>query len=205
VVSGFPAPPKLGTSEGASRIVIVIQPSMGFGTGHHATTRLCLAALQALDLAGRSVIDVGTGSGVLAIAGSLLGADRVLAIDDDPDAIQAARENVALNSGASVDVRLSDLRALASSALHASLAPDPATVAHADSHARFDVIFANLTGTLLSQTAALLEQLAVRDGSLVLSGFMRHEADDVLAAFSGCELRASSEEDEWLCVTLQSR
>ena len=171
----------------ASGMVIVIQPSMGFGTGHHATTRLCLAALQRLELRGRSVIDVGTGSGVLAIAASRLGASPVVAIDDDPDAIQSARENVVTNAVTNVDVRTVDLR---SAALQA-----------------FDVVVANLTGGLLIQAAPRLQDLAIRGGTLILSGFMTHEEADVLAAFgvsSKNDLRPHYETEEgWVCVTLR--
>lgn len=162
--------------------VIVIQPSMGFGTGHHATTRLCLAALQRLDLRGCSAIDVGTGSGVLAIAASLLGASPVVAIDDDPDAIQSACENIAMNGAAAVEARILDLR---TTTLPAA-----------------GVVTANLTGGLLMQAAARLIELTDAPGRLILSGLMKHEEAEVLAAFGGMTVLHRAEEDEWLCVTL---
>ena len=147
----------------AGPVVIIIQPSMGFGTGHHATTRLCIDALQRLNIGGRTVLDVGTGSGVLAIAASLLGASRSVGIDDDADAITAARENLELNPQAEATLLVADLRAT--------------DVGSAD------VVIANLTGGLLISAARTLQDLVARGGSLVLSGLMAVEETDVLAAF----------------------
>ena len=164
-------------------LVIVIQPSMGFGTGHHATTRLCLAALQEIELHGRTVLDVGTGSGVLAIAASRLGAARSVGIDDDRDAVESARENVALNEGTAVDLGVVDLRS-------ATLVP-------------FEVVLANLTGGLLLAAAERLTQLTAPRGVLILSGFMQHEEPEVLAAFGSFTVDDRRQEDEWVCVTLR--
>ena len=166
----------------AGLIRIVIQPSMGFGTGHHATTRLCLAALQRLDIKGLSVIDVGTGSGVLAIAASLLGSTHVVGIDDDPDALASARENLDLNVGARVALSVADLR---------STALDTA-----------DVVVANLTGGLLIAAAPTLQHLAAVGGRLILSGLMSAEEAGVLAAFALCQVEHRAEEDEWVGLTL---
>jgi ribosomal protein L11 methyltransferase len=163
---------------------IVIEPSMGFGTGHHATTRLCLAALQQIDLRGRSVIDVGTGSGVLAIAARRLGAAAVLAIDDDPDAIAAAEANVGLNEESRIALEVTDLR---SSPI-----------------GQFDVVVANLTGGLLIASGDRLQSFAAPDGRLVLSGFMDHAEREVLAAFGTYALETRAQEDEWVCVILSA-
>ena len=163
--------------------LVVIRPSMGFGTGHHATTRLCLSALQRVPVEGRAVIDVGTGSGLLAIAAGRLGAARVVAIDNDPDAIHAAEENLELNRGADITLRVDDLRA--------------------GIPGRFDLVLANLTAGLLRATASRLRDQTAPCGRVILSGFMRGDEADVVAAFEGFAVRNRMEEEEWLCVTLQ--
>jgi ribosomal protein L11 methyltransferase len=172
----------------AKPIVIVIQPSMGFGTGHHATTRLCLAALQQIDLSGLRVIDIGTGSGVLAIAASRLGADAVVAIDDDEDAVAAARENLPLNPDARVTLAVMDLRI-----------PNP----ESRIPEQFDLVIANLTGGLLVASADRLKSFAASGGRLVLSGFMDREERDVLRAFDACALESRAQEDEWVCAVFR--
>lgn len=179
------------STPGVDPVVIVIQPSMGFGTGHHATTRLCLQALQDLDLRGLRVIDVGTGSGVLGIAASRLGAADVVAIDDDPDAIQSARENVLLNDGVEVSVQLGDFRSH-----EVRLEPDTT------GRESFDVIVANLTGGLLAAASQDIQRLAARSGRLLLSGLLVDEDSSVMSAFAGWAVERRTVEDGWVCVIL---
>jgi ribosomal protein L11 methyltransferase len=166
-----------------SRLAIVIRPSMGFGTGHHATTRLCLEALQGLDVAGKRVLDIGTGSGVLAIAARLLGAAEAVGIDVDADAIQSARENLSLNPDAThVRFEVVDLAAVA-----LPLA---------------DIVLANLTGALLVRAAATLWGSVVPDGVLIVSGLQSHERDDVLRALAPKKILWQREEDSWVGLAL---
>jgi ribosomal protein L11 methyltransferase len=173
-----------GAATGLRRpVVIVIKPSMGFGTGHHATTRLCLAALQRLDLHGKSAVDVGTGSGVLAVAASRLGAAPVVGIDDDPNAMQAAEENLTLNRGADVTLTTADLRTIS-----------PGT---------FDLVTANLTGGLLIDAAGRLRDLAKPGARLILSGFLRDEEQSVMTAYQEYAVTNRAEEEEWVCVSVQ--
>jgi ribosomal protein L11 methyltransferase len=186
--------PQRGVQPRPDLIEVVIQPSMGFGTGHHATTRLCVQILQQLDLVGRRVLDVGTGSGVLAIVAARLGARDVLAIDDDPDALESARENLETNGlgsagapphpsgvppGPRVALRRCDFRAL----------PDPG----------FDLVTANLTGGLLLLGADALLAAVTPAGRLILSGITLAEEADVRARFeSRLPVLVRAEEQGWV-------
>jgi ribosomal protein L11 methyltransferase len=162
-----------------SEIQMVIEPSMGFGTGHHATTRLCLEALQGCDLHDRFVLDVGTGSGVLALAARRLGAREALGIDVDADAVASACENLAHNPGIdAVRFEVRDLR------------DDGLPVA--------DVITANLTGALLSRTARQLTAKLRDGGTLIVSGLQVDERDDVFRALSDAPPAWEREEDGWI-------
>jgi len=147
--------------------VIIIQPSMGFGTGHHASTRLCLRLLQEAPVARATVLDAGTGSGVLAIAAWKLGAASVVAVDFDADAVTSARECAELNSlSDAIDIRQADLER------KSTVDGEP-----------FSLILANLTGGMLVRMAKRLCQLAEPGATLIVSGVTREEEADVTSAF----------------------
>jgi ribosomal protein L11 methyltransferase len=164
------------------RMLIVIEPSMGFGTGHHQTTRLCLRALQDAGVRGKRVLDLGTGSGVLAIAAAKLGAASVLGVDDDSDAVDAARKNVALNDVA-VRIERADIKT-----------SDAETA---------DVVVANLTGALLVRFAEGVMRHAAPGGLLILSGFTEDERFSVGHAFRTFETVRDDREDGWIGLTLR--
>jgi ribosomal protein L11 methyltransferase len=179
------APPwDVPAAAGAGTTVIVIEPSMGFGTGHHPTTRLCLRLLSAIRMEGRRVIDVGTGSGVLAMAAALGGASDVVGIDVDQDAIDAARTSAALNPLPPV-IRFvaGDFR---------TNPPEPA-----------DLVVANLTGGMLRTTARILASLVRAGGVLVVSGFDESEEADVASAFPSLRACERLEEESWVGIRFE--
>ena len=143
---------------------VVIDPGGAFGTGTHATTRMCLELmLEAQASRGRSFVDLGCGSGVLAIAAAKLGFEPVLGIDADRAAIDEADRNARANY---VQVELR----------HMNLRGDPGPLA--------DVAAANLTARLLEVVAADWAARGERPGALIASGMLREEADSVAAAFA---------------------
>lgn len=158
------APPwECGPANG--RLTIIVDPGRAFGTGHHGTTRGCLEALEAIVARATpaSAIDLGTGSGILAIALARLGVPRVLAVDEDPDALRAALENAARNGvAARVICRLAD-----AAALEAPPAP---------------LVLANLLTAAHRRLAPWYARGVAPGGRLVLGGILDAEADEVLAA-----------------------
>jgi ribosomal protein L11 methyltransferase len=163
--------------------VVVIQPSMGFGTGHHATTRLCLRLLLETAVPGRTLLDIGTGSGVLALAAWRLGGKSVVAVDNDPDAIESARENLVLNGvSAGLGLVLGDFRTL-------PLQPS-------------DIVTANLTASVLSRHASILKTLVAPGGHLILSGFSPADTHEVVTSFRMDLIRTMDEED-WSAALLE--
>ena len=167
--------------------LIIIEPSRGFGTGHHESTRLCLRALSSVDVHGHRVLDLGTGSGVLAMAAAFRGAHHVVAIDVDPDAIDAARNSLAMNAGSwPIDWQVGDFRTsgdLASGYWH--------------------TVLANLTGGMLRSSAARIRELLARDGRLIVSGFDESERAEVEAAL-GLQTTETYLEAGWVGLLLTS-
>jgi ribosomal protein L11 methyltransferase len=169
--------------------VIIIEPSRGFGTGHHASTRLCLRALSEVDVTRRRVLDLGTGSGVLAMAAFASGAREVVAVDVDPDAIDSARESARLNPRiGAIHWLVGDFRERGWDAL---------------SGGPFDVVLANLTGGMLTSSAARIRELVRRDGVLICSGFDVDEEPRVVETL-GLTVASRYEEERWVGLAVRN-
>lgn len=163
--------------------VIVVDPAMAFGTGHHATTRFCIERLLDLEVAGARVLDVGTGTGILAIAARRLGAVEVVAIDDDPEAVSAAVDNAARN-GADVEVLHGDLGVV-------------------DERTPFDVVLANLVTDTVIELAGDLLAATRPGGRVVTSGIGRDRCHEVVTALlaAGADTPTVRAESTWAEVT----
>jgi ribosomal protein L11 methyltransferase len=181
---GLIVAPPWDIPKGRDKAVIIIEPSTGFGTGHHATTRLCLVLLQRLEVRGARVLDIGTGSGVLALAAWKLGAGDVVAIDNDPDALENARDNIARNGAApAIDIICDDVESLRIQ--------------------RADIVLANLTGAVLVRYAAELRGLAMDGGYFILSGFAPDDLAVIRTAFAGGTVVAEQADGDWAAVLLK--
>lgn len=177
--------------EETGKTVIELDPGLAFGTGHHATTLFCLEEVERFfedpkNIPAR-VLDVGTGSGILAMAAAALGTGEVIAFDIDPEVMPVAMENLAINGLTErVELKLSG--------------PE-------DIKGKFDLILANLTMNPLIKFAGLLVDMMEASAELVLSGVLETQAEEVMAAYreKGLELLEFRVSGEWCCLRLAKK
>ena len=169
-------------------VVILMDPGMAFGTGTHETTRLCAALIEKYMRPGARMIDVGCGSGILAICASKLGAADCFACDIDPEAIRVARENVTLNGTDNVTCAVSDLVR--------DVTPPPGG---------FDLAAVNIVADVIIRLAPDLGRYLAPDGVAVLSGIIVERADEVTAVMerNGFKVIDSMTENGWFAAVVR--
>jgi ribosomal protein L11 methyltransferase len=160
---------------------IVITPKMSFGTGHHATTYMMISQMRNIDFVDRAVLDFGTGTGVLAILASKLGANPVTAIDNDAWSIENAQENFDVNGTSNISLKHSD---------------------NPSGTGSFDVILANITRNVISANFPLITDQLRSPGVLLLSGLMEDDEQAIyqLASQHFLELSSVLRKEKWICL-----
>lgn len=173
---------------------IVIDPKMSFGTGHHETTQMMVELLLEFHRPGMKILDVGTGSGILAIISAKIGSHAVVGIDNDPDAVADAQENITLN-GVETKVRLF---------------PGNLDALHDVKSQRFDMLLANIERRVIIQYFELFTGCLQKEGLLLLSGLLADDLpaiknisrDNNLSIMKQIK-RSSSTSDKWLAIALK--
>lgn len=162
---------------------IIITPKMSFGTGHHATTFLMMQQMQKLDFKGKSVFDFGTGTGILAILAEKLGAEKILAIDNDEWSFENAKENKERNNCTKIDIQLS------------SVLPQQS----------FDMVLANINRNVILQYMPYLNVLVNNNGMLLLSGLLVDDKEDIVEACrqKGFLMVNESEKTNWISLLFE--
>ncbi len=159
---------------------IMLDPGLAFGSGTHPTTALCLAWLDSQQLINKSVIDYGCGSGILAIAAALLGASRVVAVDNDPQAVTASGNNRDMN-GISAGLMTVHLPG--------------------EAHAPADIVVANILSGPLAELTPVLTSLTKPGGKLILSGVLSEQTETLMASYAPFfAMQAPVIQDEWVRI-----
>ena len=164
-------------------LILELDPGLAFGTGSHPTTRLCMEWLEAHPAPGKTVLDYGCGSGILAMVAKKVGAGEVVGVDIDPQAIESAADNAQRNH-CEIEYFL----------------PDPfAQSAHAEQ--KFDIVVANILSSPLKLMAPMLSGRVAPGGALILSGVLARQAEEVAAAYAPfIKLGVWAEQDGWVAL-----
>ena len=164
-------------------LILELDPGLAFGTGSHPTTRLCMEWLEAHPAPGKSVLDYGCGSGILAMVAKKLGAQQVAGVDIDPQAIESAHDNAQRNQ-CDIDYFLPDTFAQSQFATQ-----------------RFDIVVANILSSPLKLMAPMLSGRVADGGALILSGVLARQAEEVAAAYAPfIKLGVWAEQDGWVAL-----
>ena len=169
-------------------VIIEIDPGLAFGTGYHPTTHTCLEAIEQHVFDGASILDLGTGSGILSIAAVRLGASRVVALDTDPQAIKAARQNFRRT-------RTSKMVTLIQGSLpHAVVGPK-----------QFDLAVANISARAVCDRAQFIVSSLRENGILVASGMMKDQSQQVLDTLTqlGCSVMQEWSREDWVTIAFR--
>ena len=162
-------------------INIHLDPGLAFGTGTHPTTAMCLNWLDAQPMTGKTAIDYGCGSGILAIAAALLGAKKIWATDIDPQALLATRDNAQKNQ--------------VTGKIEAMLPKDFPEI-------QAEVMMANILAGPLTELAPLFARLTAANGLIVLSGVIESQQDDIIRAYQDdFDIGLYQQQDEWICLS----
>ena len=161
---------------------IVISPKMAFGTGHHATTYMVLEQMDKLELDGKTVLDLGCGSGILAIAAEKLGAASVLAIDYDPLSVENTIENADLNNCSNITANQADV--------------------YSFNEGKFDIIIANINKKVLIDNILKIKGLLNETGILIISGILKSDEVDIKKIIGKKMNYHSTSKDNWSCAIL---
>ena len=164
---------------------IIIDPKMSFGTGHHETTRLMIRIMKGIEIADKTVLDMGCGTGVLGILASQMGAKSVLGIDIDPWSYENTIENLSLNTTANMEVALGD----------ASVIPDQI----------FDIILANINRNVLLEDLPVYAAKLPQNGLLAMSGYYLHDQNLIenTAKSLDFDLVSHEEDNQWLAMAFR--
>ncbi len=169
--------PKWIKREKDGLIEVLIDPGMAFGTGNHETTAMCIRLLNGIDLGGKTVCDLGCGSGILGITAVKMGALSCVMSDIDSQAVEAAHSNVELNNvGDKVEVICGDL---------------------AEGGRKYDVVIANITADVLIRLSSMVGDLLNDGGVIILSGIINARAESVLDAYGQFKLKERIRDGEW--------
>lgn len=160
---------------------LILDPGLAFGTGTHPTTALCLEWLDSVDCQDKSIIDYGCGSGILGIAGLLLGASSMIGIDIDPQAVEATQANAERNS-------------ICADRYEVKLPPY-------DKDVEADIVVANILAGPLAELAETIAKLVKQDGLLALSGILESQAHSVVEAYKPWfKIESMVEKEEWVRI-----